>query len=211
MPNLNVPNPFDAVYLRKGRKGESYTGIKQGPWHVLKRDRQDTTLFDDLVYAKSRLDAAVGVFMQHVKTMEEVPFEFGPEIWNVHPLLGSESMHKLIRNMQFESSQIPVVWRTIRQGTYVPPGSISTYYTNGQLMYEPPLKPDTVSLLHIDFMSAKDKAEYKYYENLKRLERDGIPESYMEEQAVVQAELGGEDDDDEDIVLEDFDDDEDES
>lgn len=208
MPNLNVPSPFDAVYLRKSRKGEGFAGIKQMPWHIMKKDRPDTNLFDDLVYAKSRLDAAVSVFLQHVKYMEDLPFEFGQEIWSVHPLLGQKSMHELIRNMQFESSQIPVIWRMIREGRYVPPVSISSDYTNAQMLYEPPLKPDKVNIMHLDFMAAKDKAEYMYYQNLERMKRDGIPESYKEEQAVVQAELAGDDDDD-DFVLEEFDDDED--
>jgi hypothetical protein len=191
MARRNIVDPFDPVYLRRSSKN-GYSGIKNIPWSLLKIQRPDTNLFDDLVFAKMQLDAGAAMLQTYLDLLVAAPLKFDPSIINGHWELSVDDVQKMVNNFREESEAIPDIWRLIKSGDYVPPATIKYFYSTDRMSYEPSLKPENVSPLHVDFMSRRDRAQYKYLEDLRKFQAQNSSHT--------------QDDDDDDIVLVDVED-----
>jgi hypothetical protein len=158
----NVPDPYDPIFLRRGKGDGGYAGIKSAPWNSMRRGR-DTTLFEDFIFALNEVREVVKFFQTSLPDHSN----FSPAAWSVHPILNPDEANAIIDNLSSEVQYLPTYWRKYTLDQYRLSDLITREYTRKQLSWRPDMTPERAKAEWMPFMTKSERMAYEEYAYLE--------------------------------------------
>jgi hypothetical protein len=124
----NIPDPYEPIFLRRSRL-KGYAGLKSIPWTAMKRERPETSLFEDFVYVREQLLKLIELY-EHAASEG---ISLSRAIYAVHPVASPDEVEMILDQLRDEARNIPAIYRMYIAGEYGLTPAIEGLYEKEQL------------------------------------------------------------------------------